>query len=106
MLLDTWYNNLPEVLVISSRSSVSPPPHVITLNITYWWLLMLLHRPFYARTQRSASNASSEAPPPSFTDLSVKFCDRATTKIVQLITLFDQSHSLRMFPLNMVQVST
>jgi len=104
LLLDTWYNNLPEILVISSRSSVCPPPHVITMNITYWWLLMLLHRPFYARTQRSASNASSETPPSSFTDLSVKFCDRATTKIVQLISLFDQCHSLRQFPLNMLQV--
>ncbi|KAG8704504.1 hypothetical protein FRC09_003487, partial [Ceratobasidium sp. 395] len=104
LLLETWYNSLPEELLVSSRSSTRPTPHVIVLNIAYWWLLMLLHRPFYARVQRPASHASAEQPPTSFTDLSVKFCDRAATKIVQLVTLFDQCHGLKYFPLNMLQV--
>ncbi|KAG8711795.1 hypothetical protein FRC08_015421 [Ceratobasidium sp. 394] len=103
LLLETWYNSLPEDLLVSSRSSTRPLPHIIVLNIAYWWLLMLLHRPFYARTQRAASHASAEQPPASFTDLSVKFCDRAATKIVQLVTLFDQCHGLKFFPLNMLQ---
>ncbi|QRV89881.1 Fungal specific transcription factor domain [Ceratobasidium sp. AG-Ba] len=103
LVLETWYNNLPEDLLVSSRSSARPTPHVIVLNIAYWWLLMLLHRPFYARTQRPASHASTEQPPTSFMDLSVKFCDRAATKIVQLITLFDQSHGMKYYPLNMLQ---
>ncbi|KAG9106780.1 hypothetical protein FRC07_008740 [Ceratobasidium sp. 392] len=104
LLLETWYNSLPEELLVSSRSSTRPTPHVIVLNVAYWWLLMLLHRPFYARTIRPASHASAEQPPTSFTDLSVKFCDRASTKIVQLITLYDQCHGLKYFPLNMLQV--
>ncbi|KAG8767435.1 hypothetical protein FRC12_006261 [Ceratobasidium sp. 428] len=104
LLLETWYNSLPEELLVSSRSSTRPIPHVIVLNIAYWWLLMLLHRPFYARVQRPASHASAEQPPTSFTDLSVKFCDRAATKIVQLVTLFDQCHGLKYFPLSMLQV--
>lgn len=66
---------------------------------------MLLHRPFYARTTRSASNASTESPPTSFTDLSVKICDRAANKIVQLVALFDKCYGLKYFPLNMLQVS-
>ncbi|CAE6437271.1 unnamed protein product [Rhizoctonia solani] len=101
--LDTWYNNLPESFTISSRSTTRPLPHVIVLNITYWWLLLLLHRPFYARTTRSASNASTEIPS-SFTDLSVKICDRATLKIVHYVMLFDKYHGMRYFPLGMLQV--
>ncbi|KAF8738320.1 Fungal specific transcription factor domain, partial [Rhizoctonia solani] len=101
--LDTWYNNLPESLTISARSATKPLPHVIVLNIAYWWLLLLLHRPFYARTARSASNASTEIPS-SFTDLSVKICDRATVKIVHLVMLFDKCYGMRYFPLSMLQV--
>jgi hypothetical protein len=101
--LDTWYNNLPEGLTISARSATKPLPNVIVLNIAYWWLLLLLHRPFYARTLRSASNASTDIPS-SFTDLSVKICDRATVKIVHLVMLFEKCHGMRYFPLSMLQV--
>ncbi|EUC57600.1 fungal specific transcription factor domain protein, partial [Rhizoctonia solani AG-3 Rhs1AP] len=101
--LDTWYNNLPENFTISARSTTKPLPHIIVLNIAYWWLLLLLHRPFYARTVRSASNASTEIPS-SFTDLSVKICDRATVKIVQYVMLFDKYYGMRYFPLGMLQV--
>ncbi|CAE6414531.1 unnamed protein product [Rhizoctonia solani] len=100
--LDMWYNNLPENFTISARSAIRPLPHIIVLNIAYWWLLLLLHRPFYARTSRSASNTSAETPA-SFTDLSVKICDRATVKIVQLVMLFDKYHGMRYFPLSMLQ---
>ncbi|KAJ1308056.1 hypothetical protein OPQ81_002123 [Rhizoctonia solani] len=101
--LDTWYNNLPENFTISARSTTRPLPHVIVLNIAYWWLLLLLHRPFYARTVRSASNASTDTPS-SFTDLSVKICDRATVKIVHLVMLFDRCYGMKYFPLSMLQV--
>ena len=104
LLLDSWYNNLPEHLLVSTRSGTRPLPHIITLNLAYWWLLLLLHRPFYARTQRSASNASTEAPPTSFTELSVKLCDRAANKIVTLVMLFERSYGLKYFPLGMLQV--
>ncbi|CAE7223899.1 unnamed protein product [Rhizoctonia solani] len=101
--LDTWYNNLPENFTISARSTAKPLPHIIVLNIAYWWLLLLLHRPFYARTVRSASNTSADSPT-SFTELSVKICDRATVKIVQYVMLFDKYHGMRYFPISMLQV--
>ncbi|KDN47830.1 hypothetical protein RSAG8_03250, partial [Rhizoctonia solani AG-8 WAC10335] len=101
--LDIWYNNLPENFTISARSTTKPLPHIIVLNIAYWWLLLLLHRPFYARTVRSASNASTDIPS-SFTDLSVKICDRATVKIVQYVMLFDKYYGMKYFPLGMLQV--
>lgn len=103
LLLDSWYNNLPEPLVISTRSSACPLPHVITLNIAYWWLLMLLHRPFYVRTPNPVSSSPNEPPRVGFTDLSVKLCDRAAYKIIQLVTQFDKWYGLRYFPLNMLQ---
>lgn len=101
--LDTWFNKLPSELLISVRASVAPLPHVILINICYWRILMYLHQPFYQRNQLS------ERPPNRdsrlFSDLSIKMCDRAAYKILQLINIFDQSYSLRFFPRNMLQAS-
>ncbi|KAG9096748.1 hypothetical protein FRC06_008352, partial [Ceratobasidium sp. 370] len=97
--LDTWFNNLPKELLISARSNSTPLPHVIILNICYWWTLMYLHRPFYQRGGHT--NHDSRL----FTDLSIKMCDRAAHKIVQLIRIFEQAHSLQYFPRNMLQAS-
>ncbi|KAG9125277.1 hypothetical protein FRC07_008267 [Ceratobasidium sp. 392] len=69
------------------------------VNICYWWSLMYLYRPFYQPDQTPGQiNHDSR-----FTDLSIKMCDRAAHKIVQLIRIFEQSHGLRYFPRNMLQ---
>ncbi|KAG9082234.1 hypothetical protein FS749_007012 [Ceratobasidium sp. UAMH 11750] len=92
--LDTWFNNLPEGLLIWAHS-VSPLPHVIILHICYWWLLIYLHQPFY-------HIQSSDGSPPAM-NLSLQMCDRGAHKIVQLLTIFDEQHGLRFFPRNMLQ---
>ncbi|KAG9119740.1 hypothetical protein FRC07_005080 [Ceratobasidium sp. 392] len=97
--LDTWFNNLPEGLLVWARST-PPLPHVIMLHICYWWLLIHLHRPFYHRTQ--PPNISAFAPA---TNHSVKMCDRGAHKIVQLLKMFDIQHGFRFFPRNMLQAS-
>ncbi|KAG8704331.1 hypothetical protein FRC09_003613, partial [Ceratobasidium sp. 395] len=95
--LETWFNNLPEGLLVWARSS-SPLPHTIILHICYWWFLIHLHQPFYHRTQ------SSDVFSPSV-NLSVKMCDRGAHKIVQLLNMFDDQYGLRFFPRNMLQAS-
>ncbi|KAG9095507.1 hypothetical protein FS749_010315 [Ceratobasidium sp. UAMH 11750] len=100
--LDTWFNNLPRELLISVRSNSAPLPHVIVLNICYWWTLMHLHRPLYQRGQTSGPTSHDSR---LFADLSIKMCDRAAYKIVQLIRTFEQAHGLRYYPRNMFQAS-
>lgn len=99
-LLDIWYNDLPTQLRVPPQSEVPSLPHVIVLNITYRWLLMLLHRPFSFRMQ--PQSGSSRAPT-LFTGLSADICEESAKKIVQLVVMFDQSYGCRFFPLNMLQ---
>ncbi|KAF8714536.1 nitrogen assimilation transcription factor, partial [Rhizoctonia solani] len=111
--LDTWFNELPRELLVWARST-SPIPHVIALNICYWFLLVCLHQPLYDRPKLSAENY--ERPPITsdnpghgaiggpIHDLSTKMVERATHKIVQLLQLFDEQHGMKFFPRNMVHV--
>ncbi|KAG8711088.1 hypothetical protein FRC09_020776 [Ceratobasidium sp. 395] len=82
---------------------MAPLPHVIILNICYWWTLIYLYRPFYPQGQTAGQSTRDSR---LFADLSIKMCDRAAHKIVQLIRIFRQSHSLQYFPRNMLQVIT
>lgn len=52
--LNTWKDSLsPEVDLTASSRPVALP-HRMTLHLTYWWLLILLHRPFYRRHRGGA----------------------------------------------------
>ncbi|KAG8718352.1 hypothetical protein FRC09_012790 [Ceratobasidium sp. 395] len=73
------------------------------LNICYWWTLMYLYRPFYPQGQTAGQSTRDSR---LFADLSIKMCDRAAHKIVQLIRIFRQSHNLQYFPRNMLQAIT
>ncbi|KAG9106151.1 hypothetical protein FRC07_008936, partial [Ceratobasidium sp. 392] len=96
--LDTWFNALPEKLLVWARSA-SPLPHLIVLHICYWWLLIVLHQPFYQKDPPSGQDAQRLP----IGDLSIKLCDRAAHKIVQLVTMFDDQHGLRFYPRNMIE---
>ncbi|KAF8598936.1 hypothetical protein BDV93DRAFT_609553 [Ceratobasidium sp. AG-I] len=95
--LDTWFNNLPEDMLVWARTT-SPLPHVIVLHVCYWWLIITLHHSFYQKT-----HAPEQDPRLSITDLSVKMCDRAAHKIVQLINMFNERHGIRYFPRSMLK---
>jgi hypothetical protein len=47
--LSSWKNELPSEIDISKSSSGVPQPHQLMLHLTYYWLIILLHRPFYRR---------------------------------------------------------
>ena len=54
--LNTWKDSLsPEVDLTASSRPVALP-HRMTLHLTYWWLLILLHRPFYRRHRGGAAD--------------------------------------------------
>ncbi|CAE6427757.1 unnamed protein product [Rhizoctonia solani] len=100
-LLENWHKHLPTQIRASPQYGGPPLPHVIVLHITYWWLLMLLHRPFSLRVH---SPFTSDWPTPVvIADLSADICERAARNIVQLVAMFDQAYGCRLFPLNMLQ---
>ena len=46
--LDKWYAELPECLAYDTASKRHvPPPHILQLHMTYWNIVMLLHRALY-----------------------------------------------------------
>ncbi|QRV93001.1 Fungal specific transcription factor domain [Ceratobasidium sp. AG-Ba] len=104
LLLDIWFNNLPENLLVWARTT-SPLPHVIILHIYYWSLLLMLHQPLYQPSRERSKDLQStedrvERVP--IADLSVKMCDRASHKVVQLLAMFRDQHGLQYFPPNMI----
>ncbi|CAE6411469.1 unnamed protein product [Rhizoctonia solani] len=101
-LLESWYKDLPDQIQMPPPSGAPLLPHTIVLHITYWWLFMLLHRPFSFHVQ-SPSGASSWPTSTVFADLSADICERAAKNVVYLVAIFDQTYGCRFFPLNMLQ---
>src|SRR4051812_35905643 len=91
--LETWFNALPEGLLIRQRSTPMLP-HVLSLHMCYWWLILDLHLPLL----------DSAAPSEPGTELSISMCDRATDKLIELLLAFETQHGLRFFPRNMLKV--
>ncbi|CAE6464534.1 unnamed protein product [Rhizoctonia solani] len=99
-LLENWHKHLPAQIRVPPQYESPPLPHVIVLHITYWWLLMLLHRPFSFRVQPFTPDQPT---PTAIADLSADICERAAKNVVQLVAIFDQAYGCRLFPLNMLQ---
>jgi hypothetical protein len=93
--LDSWFNSLPDGLLIRQRSALTLPS-VLSLHMCYWWLILHLHLPLFERIQSIESDPVVE--------LSGKMCDRATDKLVQLFGRYDKQYGFRYFPSNMLQV--
>ncbi|KAG8696341.1 hypothetical protein FRC09_008570, partial [Ceratobasidium sp. 395] len=102
--LDTWFNALPEPLLVWARSS-APLPHMIALHIVYWRLILLLHQTQYPKAPANAGyppQDPTQAQKMPIADLSIKMCDRAVHKIVQLVKMFDDRHGLKFFPRSLI----
>ncbi|KAI9435378.1 hypothetical protein F5148DRAFT_1266632 [Russula earlei] len=94
--LSTWKNDLPSEIDISKSSPSVPQPHQLMLHMTYYWLIILLHRPFYRR-RRSFEDIDS------YTD-HVKPCNRAAAEIMELAGIWRRHFFLRYVPITMIQV--
>ena len=57
--LNGWKEGLAPEVDITSSSRATALPHRIMLHAAYWWLFILLHRPFYRRA-RVAHNGEKD----------------------------------------------
>jgi hypothetical protein len=94
--LSSWKNDLPAEIDITKSSPSVPQPHQLMLHMTYYWLIILLHRPFYRR-RRSFEDLDG------YTD-HIKPCDRAAAAIMELAGTWRRNFSLRYVPITMIQV--
>ncbi|KZT62618.1 hypothetical protein CALCODRAFT_478922 [Calocera cornea HHB12733] len=83
--LDDWHNKLPPALHYSTTTLSASIPHILTLQMTFNWLIILLDRPFY----RSVTQPLHQEP-------AVKRCDAALRRIVRLFRSWHDSHGLRL----------
>ncbi|KAH7335787.1 hypothetical protein B0J17DRAFT_769594 [Rhizoctonia solani] len=89
--LETWFNALPEGVLIRQRSALTFPP-VLALHITYRWLILHLHFFFV-----------EETPTEELKNLSAKMRARATKKLVQLLNTFGRQFGWGYFPRNVIK---
>jgi len=91
-----WKDVLPPEIDISKSSPGVPQPHVLMLHMTYYWLIILLHRPFYRR-RRSFEDIEG------YTD-HIKPCNKAAAEIMELAGIWRKHFTLRYVPITMIQV--
>ena len=58
--LNMWKSSLPEELEITPRLRLTATPHKLMLHLAYWWLTILLHRPFFHRKSRQIHSMDRE----------------------------------------------
>ncbi|KAH8092517.1 hypothetical protein BXZ70DRAFT_1010830 [Cristinia sonorae] len=91
--LNTWKDSLsPEVDLTASSRPVALP-HRMTLHLTYWWLLILLHRPFYRRQRGGAMDIDH-----------VKLTNRAAENVMLIASNWHSNYSIRFSPITIVQI--
>ncbi|KAF8909703.1 fungal-specific transcription factor domain-containing protein [Gymnopilus junonius] len=93
--LNTWRNELPPELEITVKSRPTATPHKLMLHIAYWWLFILLHRPFFRKHKPIYSTAREID--------HVKLCRRAAENIMELLGTWRSLYSLRYSPITLIQ---
>ena len=58
--LNQWKESLDPDIEITPRSLPTATPHKLMLHLSYWWLFILLHRPFVSRKSRPIHGADRE----------------------------------------------
>jgi hypothetical protein len=74
--LERWYGDLPQALRLRSPSKQLQdlPGHVLLLHATYYFVIILLHRPWYNHAGRSGSDSHASADKAAY---SAQRCDAA-----------------------------
>jgi len=58
--LNTWKSSLSPEVDIGIASRPTATPHRLMLHLTYWWLFILLHRPFFHRRAKLIHSTDKE----------------------------------------------
>jgi len=94
--LNTWRSSLAPELDISIKSRPTATPHKLMLHLAYWWLFILLHRPFFHRKARPIYSTDREID-------HVKLCRRAAENIMDNLATWRSLYSLRYCPITLIQ---
>ncbi|KAJ3517066.1 hypothetical protein NLJ89_g732 [Agrocybe chaxingu] len=94
--LNTWKGALSPELEITVKSRPTATPHKLMLHLAYWWLFILLHRPFFHRKSRPIYSTDREID-------HVKLCRRAAENIMELLATWRNLYTLRYCPITLIQ---
>ncbi|KAF8152932.1 hypothetical protein B0H34DRAFT_677166 [Crassisporium funariophilum] len=94
--LNTWKGSLAPELEVTVKSRPTATPHKLMLHLAYWWLFILLHRPFFHRKARPIYSADREID-------HVKLCRRAAENIMELLNTWRSLYTLRYCPITLIQ---
>lgn len=94
--LNTWNNALAPELQITLKSRPTATPHKLMLHLAYWWLFILLHRPFFRRKAHPIHTSDREID-------HVKLCKRAADNIMENLATWRTLYGLRYCPITLIQ---
>ncbi|KDR76970.1 hypothetical protein GALMADRAFT_95630 [Galerina marginata CBS 339.88] len=94
--LNTWRGGLAPELEVTVKSRPTATPHKLMLHLAYWWLFILLHRPFFHRKGRPIYSTDREID-------HVKLCRRAAENIMELSSTWRTLYGLRYCPITLIQ---
>ncbi|KAF7967505.1 hypothetical protein HWV62_41412 [Athelia sp. TMB] len=95
--LNGWKDGLSPEVDLTSSTRATALPHRIMLHAAYWWLFILLHRPFYRRARPNHSGGEKDID-------HVKLCNRAAENIMELAETYRKLYTLRYVSITWVQV--
>ncbi|KWU43954.1 hypothetical protein RHOSPDRAFT_34576 [Rhodotorula sp. JG-1b] len=91
--LESWNHDLPSYLRANGHDPTKAPhPHILALNMTYHFVHIALHRPFFR--QSSASTTTGGGKQETTEDVSTEKCLIAANNIVRLVRLSKGSSGL------------
>lgn len=96
--LEQWTESLPEALRLpdADDSEAIVPSHILNLHAFYFFTMILLHRPWFAQLQSGQQD--------TLTDNSVAKCEKAASKIVDIITIHRRCPGLQYSTVQLSQI--
>ncbi|KAF8646644.1 hypothetical protein AX16_007143 [Volvariella volvacea WC 439] len=91
--MNNWKGNLGPELDITIKSRPTSTPHRLVLHLVYWWLFILLHRPFYYQRAQPGKKSIEH----------VKLCKRGADNIMELLETYRSLYTLRYCPVTLIQ---
>ncbi|KIM40989.1 hypothetical protein M413DRAFT_157684 [Hebeloma cylindrosporum] len=94
--LNTWKSLLDDELEITAASRPTATPHKLMLHLAYWWLFILLHRPFFHRKTKGVPANDRQID-------HAQLCSRAAENIMENLATWRQLYTLRYCPITLIQ---
>ncbi|KAA1474412.1 hypothetical protein DENSPDRAFT_328671 [Dentipellis sp. KUC8613] len=101
-LLDKWYIELPGHLrydpAAAKKGATPPPPHVLTLHMQYWCVVLLLHRPFMRYVLEMKTKGSPAHEDPEVQAISQKnydLCVQAANSITSIVATYREHYCIK-----------